>query len=96
MGAWIEISVAIVNVKSLPCRTPRWVRGLKYDLEDNKVDMSYSRTPRWVRGLKYSPSRVMRDLVGGRTPRWVRGLKSHEFKDEELSKIVAPHDGCVD
>mgnify|MGYP003370927525 CR=1 FL=1 len=30
MGAWIEISIALFSVLLSKCRTPRWVRGLKF------------------------------------------------------------------
>ena len=29
MGAWIEISTLFFSARTLSCRTPRWVRGLK-------------------------------------------------------------------
>ena len=31
-----------------------------------------------------------------RTPRWVRGLKLLYGVRSTLSRVVAPHDGCVD
>ena len=30
MGAWIEILLNLLIVEIEHCRTPRWVRGLKY------------------------------------------------------------------
>ena len=30
MGAWIEIVSGVSGVLTVECRTPRWVRGLKY------------------------------------------------------------------
>ena len=39
MGAWIEIMRICKSPHALPCRTPRWVRGLKFIFEKvNKVD----------------------------------------------------------
>ena len=54
MGAWIEIYYDVVlNCKDL-CRTPRWVRGLKFSCIIYSSFPIAGRTPRWVRGLKYS------------------------------------------
>ena len=30
MGAWIEIVSGVSGVLTVECRTPRWVRGLKF------------------------------------------------------------------
>ena len=53
MGAWIEIR----NFNKIPavssCRTPRWVRGLKFVNPNRFSSLFKSRTPRWVRGLKF-------------------------------------------
>ena len=34
MGAWIEITDDIVKICEILSRTPRWVRGLKYENAD--------------------------------------------------------------
>ena len=53
MGAWIEIFICLMYSLGLKRRTPRWVRGLKYDWNKLKIKYNECRTPRWVRGLKY-------------------------------------------
>ena len=53
MGAWIEISKLGTSINPILGRTPRWVRGLKYDYE-RIYQYQLRRTPRWVRGLKSS------------------------------------------
>ena len=30
MGAWIEIEIRLRPLREADCRTPRWVRGLKF------------------------------------------------------------------
>ena len=52
MGAWIEISLITGLAPILLCRTPRWVRGLKFTRAMCDGKTWRSRTPRWVRGLK--------------------------------------------
>ena len=79
MGAWIEMTPPSMKVSLAWSRTPRWVRGLKFDCSyeylthlpvaphDGCVD--------WNRETwrLYVPRYC-------RTPRWVRGLKF--FRDE--------------
>ncbi len=77
-------------------RTPRWVRGLKYEYMTGMRVRYRSRTPRWVRGLKYVNMGRCFVHVNSRTPRWVRGLKSFGVFTEIFRHYVAPHDGCVD
>ena len=52
MGAWIEIKSVKVIMLSNASRTPRRVRGLKWDLLFRNKLSNRCRTPRWVRGLK--------------------------------------------
>ena len=40
-------------------RTPRWVRGLKYQWKHEHIQPLAGRTPRWVRGLKYEKSKLL-------------------------------------
>ena len=35
MGAWIEIAILVAILSNCSCRTPRWVRGLKYYRQNN-------------------------------------------------------------
>ena len=37
MGAWIEILLQTLSFHCMNCRTPRWVRGLKYFSVCNSV-----------------------------------------------------------
>ena len=59
----------------IKCRTPRWVRGLKFfqlDLSDLLV-ASHPTMGAWIEIIYHIQSPV---FVRCRTPRWVRGLKS--------------------
>ena len=77
------------------CRTPRWVRGLKFFDSYHILPFRSRRTPRWVRGLKSSSSKE-----------WLWSCWSHPTmgawieicwkKRTAYQKRVAPHDGCVD
>ena len=53
MGAWIEIFALTPAFLKALCRTPRWVRGLKFGHKLNDITFDICRTPRWVRGLKF-------------------------------------------
>ena len=64
-----------IEVDEEKSRTPRWVRGLKYDHISYTCRQLLCRTPRWVRGLKFWITLIMNRLNYRRTPRWVRGLK---------------------
>ena len=37
MGAWIEINIYHTIIDILHSRTPRWVRGLKYNQQENRT-----------------------------------------------------------
>ena len=75
MGAWIEIFGWNQSVAIIFCRTPRWVRGLKYDIAVsiyNEIDVApHDGCVDWNPSFE-SVTRTRRS----RTPRWVRGLKS--------------------
>ena len=74
-GAWIEIAHGLCAPDHRHSRTPRGVRGLKWNYYDY-VDTLRGRTPRGVRGLKYVHHDPVLTGSAGRTPRGVRGLKS--------------------
>ena len=51
MGAWIEISFASTKSFTRICRTPRWVRGLKFAMVgDNPTqdEMSHPTMGAWI------------------------------------------------
>ena len=74
MGAWIEIILYCSSVTISSCRTPRWVRGLKYSIRQG-----------WKHRWQVAPHDgcvdwnnslfTFKNQIYGRTPRWVRGLK---------------------
>ena len=53
MGAWIEILTQSKKITNEEGRTPRWVRGLKFIIDEAQDYTEERRTPRWVRGLKF-------------------------------------------
>ena len=50
MGAWIEISYSLHLRPSSACRTPRWVRGLKFEAteENKKRILSHPTMGAWI------------------------------------------------
>ena len=74
MGAWIEMVMHAVLRHVVICRTPRWVRGLKFLwvwYEGNCESVApHDGCVDWNLVVHSHNARQL-----GRTPRWVRGLK---------------------
>ena len=93
MGAWIEIWLSILITLANWCRTPRWVRGLKFWFclkcclmahvapHDGCVDWNIA-----------SLSHIFSSSC--RTPRWVRGLKSTTIHLSQLAWASHPTMGA--
>ena len=76
MGAWIEIILLEQLGGEDKCRTPRWVRGLKYARSAMTMAhiTSHPTMGAWIE-IK-AVNKLILKIDKGRTPRWVRGLKS--------------------
>ena len=85
MGAWIEI-ILLAPVKSvMRCRTPRWVRGLKFITMDYKLPSSGSH-PTMGAWIEIIYCGDINEPITGRTPRWVRGLKYTDVLENPFTK----------
>ena len=94
MGAWIEIARCLYTYLFLLCRTPRWVRGLKFEYSEQipSILSSHPTMGAWIEieviklGNEFEKSHPTMgawiEICGGNTAK--------------AAEIVAPHDGCVD
>ena len=74
MGAWIEIRKKAFLYEGYECRTPRWVRGLKF-IRGGKGGAVKGSHPTMGAWIEIKMDDWSKSTDGCRTPRWVRGLK---------------------
>ena len=94
MGAWIEMSVALLKYPSTASHPTMgaWIEIIR-SLEMSKYSSSHPTMGAWI---EIETERAEAETARGRTPRWVRGLKLCGKSLLLISVSVAPHDGCVD